>query len=350
MAGIGAEGAGGLAALQALLRQRVADQIAAQEREQQAGQREFSNSLRLRDVTAQEDATTFNRERLMKTDADAAKAAADQEGFIAGQPAEVQPVLRGRLMLKMPSLNQHDLEAPDVHQGHLTTEADAKRKQDLSDYESKEKIQAKYRPPQKEAKSAADELALYEAKKRIDAQYTGARPSLGAERSTLGYFNRMLEAERNARRVEDKLGGGDLAAQQYAPGWLENWLQSDEGQQYTQAQRMFTEARLRKESGAAIPQNEFDTDRKTNFRIAGDTPELVKQKRAARITTMRGLGNAAGRALPEFYGEGKSVDELLKEFEESGGQAVAMVAPDGRPLMVPAEKVAEMEAAGAKRR
>lgn len=142
------------------------------------------------------------------------------------------------------------------------------------------------------------------------------RAPTGADRTALGFFNRMVEAERNARSVEDKLGGKDLAAQQYAPGWLENWLQSKEGQAYTQAQRMYTEARLRKESGAAIPQSEFDTDRKTNFRIAGDTGDLITQKRHSRLTTMRGLGNASGRAFQEYYGEGMTLDDVLKEFAD----------------------------------
>jgi hypothetical protein len=146
-----------------------------------------------------------------------------------------------------------------------------------------------------------------------------ARPVTGAERQTLNYFNRMLEAERQARKVEETLGGGDLAAQQYAPGWLENWLQSKEGQAYTQAQRTYTEARLRKESGAAIPPNEFETDRKTNFRIAGDAPDLLPQKRGSRLTTLRGLGNASGRALQEFYGENVTLDDLLKEFADQQG-------------------------------
>ena len=175
------------------------------------------------------------------------------------------------------------------------------------------------------------------------------RQPTGADRNTLNFFRRMVEAERNARAVEDKLGGRDLAAQQYAPGWLENWLQSSEGQAYTQAQRMYTEARLRKESGAAIPQSEFDTDRKTNFRIAGDSPELLAQKRRSRLETMRGIGNAAGRGFQEFYGDNQNLDDLLSEFEDKNAP-VAMVAPDGRPLSVPPEKVAEMEARGAKRK
>lgn len=158
------------------------------------------------------------------------------------------------------------------------------------------------------------------------------RAPTGADRTALGFFNRMIEAERNARKVEDQLGGRDLAAQQYAPGWLENWLQSTEGQQYTQAQRMYTEARLRKESGAAIPQSEFDTDRKTNFRIAGDNPDVLKQKRQSRLTTMRGLGNAAGRAFQEYYGEDKTLEDVLKDFADAQAATPQQAAPKIRAI------------------
>lgn len=180
------------------------------------------------------------------------------------------------------------------------------------------------------------------------------RPVTGAERSTLGYFNRMLEAERNARKVEDTIPDSDIAASNYAPGWLENFLKTPEGQQYSQAQRMFTEARLRKESGAAIPETEVANDRRTNFRMPGDKKETIAQKRASRLLTMRGIGNAAGRALHEYYGEGTNLDALLKEFGDAapaaaGGGMVSMTAPDGRKLSVPADKVAEMESHGAKR-
>jgi hypothetical protein len=150
-----------------------------------------------------------------------------------------------------------------------------------------------------------------------------ARPVTGAERQTLNYFNRMLEAERNARAVEDKVNGTDLAASEMAPGFIENWLKSKEGQQYSQAQRTYTEARLRKESGAAIPPGEFDSDRRTNFRAMGDKPESLKQKRGSRLQTLKGIGNASGRALQEYYGEGATLDELLKEFADAQAQAPA---------------------------
>lgn len=199
--------------------------------------------------------------------------------------------------------------------------------------------------------SVADELAAYEAKKKIDAQYTGARPSLGAERNTLNYFNRMLEAERNARKVEDQIGNRDTLVGELpgVPGFLENWLKSPAGQQYTQAQRMFTEARLRKESGAAIPENEFANDRRMNFRVSNDDPETMKQKRAARLATMRGIGNASGNALREYYGDDATLDSLLKEFEEAGGSSgtVKMRAPNGQIKDVSADQVEFYKSKGA---
>jgi hypothetical protein len=143
------------------------------------------------------------------------------------------------------------------------------------------------------------------------------RQPTGADRKAVGFFNRMLEAERNARKVEGKTGSWDAAITgSILPDMLENALQTGDGQLYAQAMKAFTEARLRQESGAAIANTEYDNDRTTNFRQPSDTPENLKQKRGSRLTTLRGLGNASGRALQEFYGEGATLDDLLKEFAD----------------------------------
>lgn len=153
-----------------------------------------------------------------------------------------------------------------------------------------------------------------------------ARAVTGQERKVLGFFQRMLEAERNARSVEEQLTDQDFAAE-YLPGeWLENMARTKPGQQYAQAQRMYTEGRLRKESGAAINKDEYDKDRTTNFRRPSDSPEVLKQKRAARLVTLRGAGNEAGRALQEFYGPEATLDSLLSEFAEKSS------APERRPI------------------
>ncbi len=129
-----------------------------------------------------------------------------------------------------------------------------------------------------------------------------ARAVTGAERQVISFFNRAKEASETVAPLEDAIGKKGLAGQtrlQIAP----NWLQSPENQSYRQAQRAFTEARLRKESGAAIPPAEYENDAKTYFAQPGDTPEILKQKRKGRETVLDGLAFAAGKAYDEYYGE-----------------------------------------------
>lgn len=150
-------------------------------------------------------------------------------------------------------------------------------------------------------KSTADELKEFEAKEQIKAKYGGSRPSLGAERQSLAYFNRAKQASDDIGNMEDAIAKMGLAGQarlQVAP----NILQSESNQRYRQAQRAFTEARLRKESGAAIPQGEYENDARTYFAQPGDGPEVIAQKRRARQTVLDGLKFASGKAYEEFYG------------------------------------------------
>lgn len=123
------------------------------------------------------------------------------------------------------------------------------------------------------------------------------RAVTGQERQSLAYYNRARKAFEDADAVADKLGNSYQL--QYAP----NIAQTKEQQAYRQAQRAFTEARLRKESGAAIPTHEYENDARTYFAVPGDTPEVLAQKKAAREEVLAGMGFSAGKAYDEFYGE-----------------------------------------------
>jgi hypothetical protein len=121
------------------------------------------------------------------------------------------------------------------------------------------------------------------------------KPVTGAERQTLSYYNRAKQAsddlaatDKGGKSLEDR-----IAAQRtdkslwgkFAP----NLGQTEEQQLYRQAQRAFTEARLRKESGAAIPPAEYESDAKIYFAEPGDTAASVAQKRRARQAVLDGL-------------------------------------------------------------
>lgn len=79
------------------------------------------------------------------------------------------------------------------------------------------------------------------------------------------------------------------AANAIGMGAAANWTQSPQQQQVEQAQRDFVNAVLRRESGAAISEGEFDNARRQYFPQPGDSPEVIAQKRANRDLAQRGI-------------------------------------------------------------
>lgn len=128
---------------------------------------------------------------------------------------------------------------------------------------------------------------------------SATRPS-AAETTAYSFWNRANQAHGDANALEDWIKTLGVIGQQrlaYAP----NILQSENGQLYRQAQRVFTEARLRKESGAAISAGEYENDAKMYFAQPGDTDEVINRKRQAREEVLKGLQISAGRAYTESH-------------------------------------------------
>lgn len=75
-----------------------------------------------------------------------------------------------------------------------------------------------------------------------------------------------------------------------------NYLNNNDYNSFDQAQKDFTTAKLRKESGAAISTGEFATDEKTFLPRASDSPEVIQQKAQAREAIRQGMARSAGAA------------------------------------------------------
>lgn len=127
----------------------------------------------------------------------------------------------------------------------------------------------------------------------------------GQERTALAFYNRAKDAESAIAPLEERIASLPLP-QQFQLRFAPNVAQSSDQQVYRQAQRAFTEARLRKESGAAIPNSEYVNDSKTYFAQPGDTKETIKRKREARQMVLNGLKFSSGQAYEEYYGEPNS--------------------------------------------
>lgn len=77
-----------------------------------------------------------------------------------------------------------------------------------------------------------------------------------------------------------------------------NSLASSGMQQYENAGDQFITAILRPESGATITEDEMETARRMYVPLPGDSPELLKQKEAARTRAIEQLRTMGGRAAP----------------------------------------------------
>jgi hypothetical protein len=130
---------------------------------------------------------------------------------------------------------------------------------------------------------------------------------------------RAEDAVQTLDSIEEDIKGLGLLGQTYqklAP----NFIQTQLGQIYDQAQRQFTEARLRKDSGAAIPPQEFENDRKTYFVQPGDTAATLKRKKAARDVLLNALKAESGNAARIEGGTSnpsgpQTAEEYLREIQ-----------------------------------
>jgi len=162
------------------------------------------------------------------------------------------------------------------------------------------------------------------------------RTATGIERQTLAFYNRAKEADTTIEPLEPTIAKMGLVGQgrlQMAP----NFAQLQENQSYRQAQRAFTEARLRKESGAAIPPAEYENDSKTYFAQPGDGQKILEQKRKARQTVLDGLAFSSGKAYDEYYGEPRAGTKAPGGGSGApppgggtGGGSVTVKTPDGQ--------------------
>jgi hypothetical protein len=125
-------------------------------------------------------------------------------------------------------------------------------------------------------------------------------PAFAANASS--FASRMVQAEQNVRRLMNP----ELKDQRFDPTGMRTRAgnaieyvlgeeaantvaRSTQGQQYRQAAEQWIRAFLRKESGAAISDSEFERDFAVYFPQPGDTPEVIQQKEAARQNAMRNM-------------------------------------------------------------
>jgi len=178
-----------------------------------------------------------------------------------------------------------------------------------------------------EKKRAFDLMKFQEQRKESFKKAAGDIKSNQA--ISAGFGRRMQQAE----QAFDKLTAQGFDRSSIASGLgsiLPNFLQTPEMQQQKQAERNFVNATLRRESGAAIAPDEFASAELQYFPRAGDSPEVIAQKKRNReqqIAMMKAEAAGAWEKIklvedPEaFDAKVRAINKRMKEQEESGGDA-----------------------------
>ena len=170
-----------------------------------------------------------------------------------------------------------------------------------------------------------------EAVNKVVPKTAGAEfPIVGGEKKTEAkpdqynaatYARRVEQAEKVFTSLENNFyNRADFSSAIGAS--LPGGLQSSQAKQQAQAERNFVNAVLRRESGASINKEEFASAEMQYFPRAGDSPEVIDQKRQNRIIAYQGLAAAAGPALPRVGGDDKGPKIDLPP-KQGAGQAFA---------------------------
>lgn len=158
------------------------------------------------------------------------------------------------------------------------------------------------------------------------------KPPTAQNLRVFGFYMRAKDAVDVMDEIEkdvQSMGTGE----QYWTALMPNVLQTQLGQTLDQTQRQFTEARLRKDSGAAIPPHEYENDKRTYFVQPGDTKETLERKRKARGVLINALKMESGRAYTQSFGE---------DAAATGGGTIKFISSDGQRLEVDAAKWPEV--------
>ena len=121
------------------------------------------------------------------------------------------------------------------------------------------------------------------------------------ERATVGYLKRMEAADKLLKQYEEKgyptVGTAMAGSIPLIGGYLQREAMTPEQQMYKQAADDWIRAKLRKESGAVISEDEMQGEYETYFPQPGDTPEVIRQKAMARKQAEEQMRAMAGPAL-----------------------------------------------------
>lgn len=161
---------------------------------------------------------------------------------------------------------------------------------------------------------------------RTNSEKEKAPKVTDTERVAAGYATRMEEAEKEMATVQSGQTPGYLESAAAAlPGvgkMAANFARDKDRQVYRQSQEDWVRAKLRKESGAVIADEEMDREIRVYFPQIGDTQEAIERKARARQTAIEAMKQASGPALKSSGNPGKPTRKVVRTGKLNGRKVV----------------------------
>lgn len=181
--------------------------------------------------------------------------------------------------------------------GRIDEDTADKRALDLARME--ESFQARTESAKDRAAIAAEGRAERQAA-REEKKLEGTE----SQKAAAGFAERMVNSEGILSQLPQgalpTTGTSMAASVPFVGGYLERQVMSGEQQKFKQAASDWIRAKLRKESGAAIGEQEMEQEYETYFPMPGDGPEVIAQKAEARkIATQAMIKNAGPVYTPQ---------------------------------------------------
>jgi len=134
--------------------------------------------------------------------------------------------------------------------------------------------------------------AMYPVK---EGMTVSGKPQTEGQVLATGFAERIGRASNGISNLESYLSSLNPAEfYAYSSKYVPNLAKPEKFQKYEQFAREFITAQLRKESGAAISDSEFETARKQYFPQPGDSKSVIDQKRKSREAAYQNMVTATG--------------------------------------------------------
>ena len=213
-----------------------------------------------------------------------------------GNVVAANPMFPGQMQQQQATIARTQQE---IQQGNATLPyAAPKAAADASNAATQAQVNAATAPSEIAQKQASARKTDVEAKSAEQNFATTGGANEGQSKSA-SFYTRAARANQlfEGTGIKDDPMGREVA-KAVLPDGLVNKFTSPDRQKAEAAQRDFIAATLRYESGANIPQNEFDLQKSIYFPAPGDDPSTVALKASLRKNALDGLRVASGPAAP----------------------------------------------------